>query len=354
MSIRRNQKTTGKDMAEEEGTKSLDFICLPDPGEWDTFVCNSPQCNPFAGSTWLKEIARATGLKVDLWALTRKGTWLAAVPVFYRTKSGCKQARIPPLTVYNSCIFLADSGHHPARRTSLQTSIAGRMIDHFSTEYSNLHHLLHPTVNDVRPWQWAGWQITPHYTYWVDLTADLRLSRSARKNIRKCEEKGFAISFEWDLDKFWRVYEITINRQAFDIGMSKASFIELADALHDGGMAFMATAVSNQGDIAASRIQLYYPGKDVICDWVAGSDPGYMSAGVNPWLMARIADQAREADFKLWDLCGADFESISRFKSEFGGRLTLYFQVRAPLSPVQKTRELLRRFLGRARTGAGP
>ena len=63
------------------------------------------------------------------------------------------------------------------------------------------------------------------------------------------------------------------------------------------------------------------PGSETLFDWVAGSAADKLSVGANPWLMMQIAAEARRRGYSRWNLCGAAFENVARFKSEFGGEL---------------------------------
>jgi hypothetical protein len=60
--------------------------------------------------------------------------------------------------------------------------------------------------------------------------------------------------------------------------------------------------------------------------------------------MVGVIGIMNEQGFNKWDLCGAGFETIARFKGEFGGELTLYFQIDSPLSPFKKAWQTLKRY----------
>ncbi len=319
---------------------------------WDRFVADSPQSNPFATSHWLKAVSHALDINTDLWVTAGGEEWLAGVPIYYRQRFGRKAAVLPPLTPYNSYLYRPATGSYPSKTTSehiaITRSLSGAVIKH----YSRLSHLLFPTIDDIRPWSWAGWNAIPRYTYHLEPDKDLPVSHAIRKHMKKCDKAGFSISFDWDLEKFWSIYQVTQQRQVFGIGMSRESFFALADTMHENGLAWMASAVSPEGEAAAARIELAIPGTAGIFDWVAGSLPKFLSTGVNPWLMMQIAAKAREEGYRFWDLCGADFEAIARFKSEFGGKLIHYFQISAPQSPVQKAFSIFRRMISGRQRGA--
>src|SRR5262249_9137974 len=81
-----------------------------------------------------------------------------------------------------------------------------------------------------------------------------------------------------------------------------------------------------------SQIVLSIPDTPGAFMWTAGTRESALSSGVSAWLMVEIAKEARRRGHSYWDLCGADFPSVARFKSELGGELTHYFQADAPRS----------------------
>jgi hypothetical protein len=112
--------------------------------------------------------------------------------------------------------------------------------------------------------------------------------------------------------------------------MSKPVFMALAEQLHRDGLAWMATAIAQDGTPLAVRIQLSIEGSATVFDWVAGSDARHLALGGTPWLMTRMAEEIRQRGHATWNLCGAQYETIAKFKSEFGGRLVHGFSVTGP------------------------
>jgi hypothetical protein len=52
--------------------------------------------------------------------------------------------------------------------------------------------------------------------------------------------------------------------------------------------------------------------------------------------MMQVIQKACERDLQQWDLCGADYESIARFKASLGGKLTGYYELIGPRSLAAK------------------
>ncbi len=305
--------------------------------KWDSFVARSPQANPFAASSWLLNAAPAVGAAVEVWVAAKGDEWIAAVPITHRDRFGARFFLGLPLAAYNSYLYRAATGGHPSRTTTEHLEATQALADGIGRRVLNLNHLLHPSIDDVRPWVWKGWSATPRYTYLLDLTGGLPVTDSVRRHVRKCQESEMHVVWDWDLDRFWSVFSETKDRQGFGLRMDQQHFSRLADALHEAGIAWMATALTARGEPAAGQIMLSIPETPAVFMWTAGARSAYLSTGVSAWLMLEIAAEAhRSRGHVTWDLCGADLPGVARFKSELGGALCPYFEIRPPVSWLER------------------
>lgn len=299
---------------------------------WDGFVRQSPQANPFASLTWLQTTARLLHGGLDIWVARRGEDWLCGAPVIWRPRLGRRIGFVPPLTAYHSYLYSPRvlASRYPSKVTAEHLALSRTLAQAMMKRYGTVKHLLHWSVEDVRAWQWLGWDAIPRYTYHLSLDSEPPFSHAVRKHIRKCTDAGYSISTDWNLQEFWQLYQQTQDRQRFSVGLDRGAFFELAEAMKACDQAWMITARSPRGEMATSRIELSLAGSTCLFDWVAGGDPAFLTSGVNPWLMTQTASLARQRGYALWDLCGADVEPVARFKSEFGGQLVHYFQIESP------------------------
>lgn len=323
--------------------------------QWDKFLLQSKQGTPFCTSYWFNNVCKIFNAKYDIIVLYKGENWLAGVTVLYKSfLYGKKRCWISPLTAYNSFIYAENQSIYPNKVTAEHIAVSKTLARFIQQRYIGVKHLLSPSIEDVRPWQWSGYKAVPRYTYHINLIKELMLSHSVRKHIRKCSDAGFTVSWKWNMAHFWQVYQHTMSRQSFGIGMSKMQFFDLANQLYDAGLAWMGTAYEPAGTPVSSRIQLAVPGSGKLFDWVAGAHPAFLKSGVTPWLMVQFLREAYHREYHIWDLCGADYESIARFKSEFGGKIVHYFQVQSQnsfleysLYGLSMVRGVTRNLLGR-------
>ena len=312
-----------------------------DLAAWNNFVLQSPQVSPFVSTVWIEAIRQSLGIQADIHALYKGDDIISGTVLYHKISGSKKQSVLPPLTPYTPFVYRPISSSYPSKVTAEHITITRELITQIQNQYSGVQLLLMPSTNDIRPWLWEKWSAVPCYTYIIDLSEELNLSHSVRKQVKKCERNGFTVNEQWDLDNFWKIYEKTQLKQGFDLGMDRDQFFKLVNFLHNSNMALMVTALDSEKQLVSSRIEVLLPETDIAFDWVAGSDPDFLNTGATPWLMVKTADILTDKGFTKLDLCGADFESIARFKSELGGSLVQYFRVISPLSPWQKIGKLI-------------
>jgi hypothetical protein len=315
---------------------------------WEQFVAASPQVNPFSLWAWLDGAGREVGAETEIWIVAKNEEWVAGVPLSGRSMGGRWHTGLP-LAAYNTFHYRASRDVHPSSSTAEHLEVSKTLIEATRGRLKNWDLMLSPTISDVRPWTWAGWSARPRYTYVLDLSQPLSLTHAARKHVRKGKEAGTTLDMTWDLDALCAVFESTKERQGFGMRLSMPSFRRLSERLREAGMATMATARGADGEPAAGHIVLAVPGVPISFHWAIGTHARHLTSGVSTWLMVETAAELARRGFHSWDLCGADFPSIARFKSQLGGALVHYFQVEAPRGAVESAYTNLKSAWRRAR-----
>jgi hypothetical protein len=248
-----------------------------------------------------------------------------------------------PLAAYSTVLFRASAGGHPASWESERIQASQALAKALVRRYRLISLLLSPAIQDSRGWSWEGWGVRPRYTYLLDLRSPPTPTDSVRRHLRKCEEAGCRMDTEWNLEAFWTIFDETRERQRFGTRLDRVAFMRMADGLHTAGLAWMATARSAGGEPLSSQIVLSIPGTPGAFMWVAGTRPAQLASGVSAWLMLEIAAEAGRRGHEFWDLCGADYPTIARFKRELGAALVPYFQVDSPHNLLERAALSLKR-----------
>ncbi len=305
-------------------------------GQWDTWVKSSPQGTPFGLSAFLMVYCKVLKLRVDIWTIERNGNWIAALPILYYTRFGAKTNHGIPLMPYLPIMFAPNlfNSTYPSSNTALYLKLTQLLNDILVTRYSSISLSLLPGTMDVRPWIWDRWKLQTNYTYILDLKDQPRFTHAVRKQVRKAEESGVLLDKCWDINMHCELLDSTRRRQGIWIGLDQEPFKEIATYLYNNGLATMATARTSEGLPLASRIELIAPESGIAYDWTAGTNSEWLALGGSSWLIVQIYNYFIKTNIIKWNLCGASYETVARFKAEFGGELHLQFYVQSPRKPI--------------------
>ncbi|MBP8001248.1 MAG: GNAT family N-acetyltransferase [Chloroflexi bacterium] len=179
---------------------------------WDELVQGAVGGNVFQRAEWLVMLgATDKALRVlRLGCFDEKGVLVAGQAVLYQKTWGMAVS-VPFEFFYNSLLVA------PAYQGRM-----GEVVALFAAALP--HHLafiqleLHPHQPDARPFLYAGWQVTPRYTYLWDMREPERvwqsMNREKRREIRRVQEKyHFSVAEnEADVAEFLPLYYQTMSK----------------------------------------------------------------------------------------------------------------------------------------------
>lgn len=291
-------------------------------GEWDRFVYATPQGTIFATHDWVT--INAHGAKAYFLALSRQNDVVAGISVIAR------EGRVapPPLSQYNSLMLrnVYRAAHdNDALSLEVQEAAAG-WLEH---EFDAVRLVHHPTVNDIRVFQWHGWRERVKSTYMVDLSAihdDLALFRpSLRRQLHKKAKWGFRFIEGGEFSLLCTLLEQSFNRHNARLFLDREVFEELFNYCIGRQRGVVFTLQDEGRGVAALFLVLDTTG--VAYYFVAGADNDYLVKGAPSILLNdALAGLGRRA-FHSLDFGGAHHPSIARFKAGFNPRLVTYFEV---------------------------
>jgi hypothetical protein len=301
------------------------FLGNGEYGKWDRFAADSPQGSIYSKSFWLQSVSDVLGYKHDIIAVYHGDEIAGGIGVFSRNRS----IIIPPLIPYLSPVLrerkTADRSKIYHERHDLLRNLAGFLKGH----YRGVEVCMRDSIKDIRAFSWMGYKIYVKYTF-VNTIENFNaypnvFAHSIRKQIRKCKEGNMEVIKEDDLERFWSIFKLTFERQKESLPVNKKQFIELYNRLSRNGCGEMWTAFF-EGKPVSARIILFSE-NDTVHDWVAAAHPDHLRTGATSYLIYKIMEHYSQRGFKYFDWNGANMESIARFKSNFGGKLTPYYAV---------------------------
>lgn len=289
--------------------------------EWDNLVVQSPQGTIYSKAFWFRLISRVYGLNYCLYGCFKGDELVGGAGIFHSTKYGRKFAHKPPLTPYCGLIIK----RAPANRTG---GVAEALIPCLEKNYGYIKLAHHWSLKDIRPFTWAGWNPKVIYTYLISLESEDAIWQAFDHQIKKQVKKGIRQGFtvyrseepgEEERAVFYELLTKTFAKQNLPSPISPDKYISLMEALT--GRARLYLAGDGERILAGRIILLDKTGPQ---DWLAGSDPNYLSTGATSFLFWQILRDLA-LDYNAIDLNGANIKSIARFKRNLGGKLQPYF-----------------------------
>ncbi|HSQ31803.1 MAG TPA: GNAT family N-acetyltransferase [Gemmatimonadaceae bacterium] len=306
-------------------------------GSWNEFVAAVPSGSIYSRTEYLDALCTAAGGRFTVLAARRGDLLVGGVALYERDGRFGRYVSPRSLLYYNGPVIRPSGSRYPSEHTAesiktltaLEAAIRAR-------EYASVLLKPRPVLADVRPFLAAGWRPTVGYTYVVSI-ADLeqaraRIEQNLRRLIDRCSRSNFAITDEGDFDGFFRLHAMTMERVGAPVYLPAAAFRAFYETLSRQGLArlFSACLPDEGGKVVATQLVLL--GHPVTHTVSAGADPEHMKSGVTSLLRWEAFARLSAGGYVANDLTDATLNAVTHFKSQLGGTLEPWFELRSPES----------------------
>jgi hypothetical protein len=183
-----------------------------------------------------------------------------------------------------------------------------------------------PELVDPRPWRWASFRVTPHFTNLIDLPFTWsQADRVVRQQAAKAERAGLTCGLTGDLDAVMACLAGSQRRKGFAYGMDRPG-LELARRLLGPDALRLYLCTTATGEPATARVILHRAGGRGL-DWMAGTRDEWLKSGATQLLLAHVLDDLHRAGASGYNSCGADLEPVARTKLLWGGTLAAQYAI---------------------------
>lgn len=284
--------------------------------------------HPLAIDGWLEYNQRKWGLKPLKVTYSAEGKAIPAIDaVLYLNRRG--QIRMPPLTP-----FL------PVQIRNTPTGVKNHQYRQWITcaklmaadwRKRGVPRLvgLPPEITDARPLQWAGFNVSVRYTFYLNFPFDMAQANSAaRRNVLRAGETGYCCERTDSLDEAYACFEESVKRQRFMQLFTRGDI----DVMHQlvGAENFrMYICYAPDGSPACARTMLHSLGHHAI-DLLTGTRNEHMPAGATQLLLYHIIKDLQHAGATGIDFEGANIEGVASSKMKWGAELKPFFLIELP------------------------
>lgn len=301
--------------------------------DWDRLVEQSAQGTVFQTAAFLDVVASHVDARLHRLVGFKGQEPVGVFPVFELTRGFTTAAFSPPPDM-----GLAQMGPALCNVNKLKQRTAEKRTRRFlggcldwvdaALDPSFVHVRTHRRLGDTRAFAWNGFDLTPRFTYVLDLTpgADAlieRFSSDARRNVRNTDDDAYEIR-ERGADGVAPVVEHLQERhddQGVHYPVDREFVADLARALPEGTLRTAVLTVD--GEYAGGMITV--EDDETVYRWQGGARPrGDPGVPVNDLLDWHVITSAIDRDRTSYDLVGANTPKLCEYKSKFGPALESY------------------------------
>lgn len=229
------------------------------------------------------------------------------------------------------------------------------MDSNFNPRYTHIR--LHCQYQDLRPLKWEGFDVTPAYTYLLDIDREpeellMSFSSDARSNIRDGRDAAGVSVSEEGRESICKILEQVRQRyesQGIAFHLPRELLLTLYDELPAGAIRPYVCRVD--GEFAGGI--LAYEHHDTIYRWQGGvrTDTD-TDVSVNDLLDWTVMQSAQERSLSSYDLVGANNSRINKYKAKFNPDLQEFYTLERASTAMNIAAHLYKQF--RSSTGLTP
>lgn len=297
---------------------------------WDEFLHQAQGGNIYSSSQWLQAVEKAFHIPVKIVAVFHEKIIIGGVGVVIRKIPLVGLWAGPPsVAAYNSILVLPRDTNNLRRQETKWNTIIESICEFLENEYQGIDLINHPTIRDIRPFQWKGWKDKIYYTYLVDIQDSKEMWNSlyndVRSKVRKCEREKVIVNKQGSAKNFYRLWEKTFHRQGTKTPINEQELTCLFEEMGKGQKLVVYEAQKGEEVISAIAALLDING--AAHEWQAATDPEFLNLGVFSFLMWSALEDLSHQGFTQFDFDGAGIKSIAFSKNQFGGVLVPHYRV---------------------------
>lgn len=311
----------------------LEVFDNSDSTKWDALIKDSINGTLYHSWNWLRAMEKHCGAR--LYPLVyfdgKDNKPFAAIPLFHMVRFGLKMVFSPPPKsgVTLGPVFL-DKGYRQRKfelsYLDFQENV-DKYINKLGSSFTNI--VTSPGFYDIRPFSWSRYDVSPRYTYKIDLRHGeeeiwKKFSRDFRTVLRHSESEGITVAESYNDDDANYVYDLTVNRyleQHLPSPLKKEYFGEVLRGNRPG----VTTLVASVGrERLGGAVLVNY--KDRACMWIAGQADN--RGNVNKALLWGSILHALKNGYSWFEDEGANTRRLCFHKSQACPELEMYFQLK--------------------------
>lgn len=244
--------------------------------------------------------------------------------VFYLNRKG--HVVMPPRNPYLPLQFSPTPTNQPFRIYTQWLEVSKLLAEDLNERGFEGSISFPPGFFDARAFQWLGMDVRIRYTFITSLPIyEKLLDASVKKNINKALRADYSTSHSENWEAIDYCLKKTEEVKDFSHLVSSKELEYACNIL--GKESFRGyLCKSEKGEPVSGQIKLFLA-EGVSIDWSAGTDRNHIKNGVNQLLYKDSFEDMAGNGGKIFDLCGANIESVANAKATWGFPLVPYITI---------------------------
>ena len=292
-----------------------------DDEAWNAFVDLSPQRYLYF-YTWYLDAVCPGWQAIQV---AHGGEKVMQWPLPIKKKGPLPYAYQPRLTQFSGSVFRAFKEQRHRQHHQLKSALQEAIKALPSLVAIDIN--LHPELSFFMPFQWAGYNVQPRFTYWLPLEAgysDLKnqFSSSIRNHLKKAEKNGLSITKTHDFGSF-----LSLALRANVYSPSEAeTFQAIWKAIAGHRSALILEARTPSGELAA--VAAFIPDVRNFIFFGNALSPSMRNSGAGSLLIAEAIRTACEScQHEYFDFEGSMLPAVEQYFRAFNPEGKIYLNV---------------------------
>ena len=305
---------------------------ITDQIQWDNFIDSSSHGLLYHKWDFLKLTEKYTGYELLPYGIYKGEELICVFPLFYKKIAGIKLLFSPPPQTGIPYLGPVMDKNFESMKQDKKEANLNLVVEEIDNEIKKiapnyLSVVLVPGFLDIRPFQWLNYQMSPKYTYMIDLKPELKdiwegFSNICRKNIRKGEDLKCQLVRSDDTSILTDLLTERYNEQGLNHAVDPAF---LNEAINTYPKNLILNCLYDNDELIGSTLNQAY---NRYLGWMGlakSNDSKYKN--INEFMIWQLIQEAKSLGFEKLEMSGANKQSLCSFRSKFNPQLELYFKI---------------------------
>jgi lipid II:glycine glycyltransferase (peptidoglycan interpeptide bridge formation enzyme) len=292
---------------------------------WNDYVTSHPDGSVFHTTVFLEAVSKPVKRALKVLCLFKGSEIIGGLAFGSIKKAGFNIIPLPyECPVFHPLITERASKFVSKKESFINTTLT-LLLQQLKKEYDAFSFVFSPNVKDLRPYRWNGLNLEVNYTYLNNIKKinleNPDFAPSTKRQIAKAVKQNYSISKGFsneNIDAFYSLLQQTYTRKDIVFKMDKKALLRLFRNLSDRNWLEIFVLQFEGQAAAACAITTF---NQTAHYWMAASDSHLSKLGAPSALLVEVMKWLKTREIEIFDLVGANIQSVSNFKAGFNFEL---------------------------------